>query len=520
MKTITTTFKTNWRSVFWLGPILIIVGLSAGVVSGAWGSVPLGLLIAGIVILGLWLLFLGRRSGTASSSRVGFWRRRSTQAGTNAFVATLAVLVILGLINFLGARYVARVDLSENQAFSLAPQSQQVLRNLKQPVKVWVFDQQPNPRVRALLEQYQRQGAPLFSFEFVDPQAQPGLVQKYKVQNLGEVHLESGQRVRRLEQGPSESNLTPAIEQITSSAQQAKVYFLQGHGERSLQPGQGSFAQALEALKSRRNFGAEPLNLVERREIPQDAAVIVVAGPKQTLFPAEVQRLQDYLRRGGGLLLMLDPQTKPGLENLLKDWGVQLDPRLVVDTSGAGQNVGLGPAVPVVNQYGQHPITQAFQGFSFFPLTQSIQPSQAPGVQVTELLRTGEQSWAEGNPESENLQFDPARDRRGPLVLGVALSRPANQAKPPRESRLVVLGDSDFATDGLVNQQLNGDIFLNAVTWLSNRPNQILSIQPKEPTNRRINLTPETSRLIALIALGVLPLTAFGTATAFWWRRR
>lgn len=520
MKTITTTFKTNWKSIFWLGPILIIVGLSAGLVSGAWGAVPLSLLIAGIVILGLWLLFLGRGSGTASDSSLGFWRRRSTQASTNALVATLAVLAILGLINFLGARYVARVDLTENQAFSLAPQSQQVLRNLKQPVKVWVFDQQPNPRIRALLEQYQRQGEPWFSFEFVDPQVQPGLAQKYKVQSLGEVHLESGQRERRLEQAPSESNLTPAIEQITSSAQQAKVYFLQGHGERSLQPGQGSFSQALEALKTKRNFGAEPLNLVERREIPQDAAVVVIAGPKQTLFPAEVKRLQDYLRRGGGLLLMLDPQTKPGIENLLKDWKVQLDPRLVVDTSGAGQAVGLGPAIPLINQYGQHPITQDFQGFSFYPLAQSIQTSQGPAEQATELLRTGEQSWAEGNPESENLQFDPARDRRGPLTLGVALSRPANQAKPARESRLVVIGDSDFATDGAFNQQLNGNVFLNAVTWLSNRPNQILSIQPKEPTNRRINLTAETGRLIALIAMGALPLAAFGIATAFWWRRR
>lgn len=517
MKSITTTFKTNWKSIFWLGPILVVIGLSAGLVSGTWGSVSLGLLITGVVVLGLWLLFLSR-GGNAAPARPGFWRRRSTQASTNAFVATLAVLVILGLINFLGTRYTTRIDLTENQFFTLAPQSQQVLRNLNQPVKVWVFDQQPNPKSRALLEQYQRQGGARFSFEFVDPQVQPGLAQKYGVQGFGEAYLESGQRVQRLEQGLSEPSLTPAIEQITSNTAQAKVYFLQGHGERSLQPGQGSISETLKALAGK--FAHEPLNLVERQQIPQDAAVIVIAGPKQSFFPTEVQRLQDYLRQGGSVLLMLDPDTKPGLENLLKDWGVRVDNRLVVDASGTGQAVGLGPAVPLVNQYGQHPITQAFgqDSYSFYPLAQSLETSQTPGQQTTELLRTGDQSWAEGNPESQNLQFDPARDRQGPLVLGAALSRPANQGN--RESRLVVIGDSDFVTDGLFNQQLNGDVFLNSVTWLSNRPNQTLSIRPKEPTNRRINLTPETSRLIALIALGALPLAAFSTAGMFWWRRR
>lgn len=518
MKTITTTLKTNWKSFFWLGPVLILIGLSAGLVSGTWG-VPLGLLIPGIVILGLWLLLQGRGSDATPGTIPGFWRRRSTQAGTNAFVATLAVLVILGLINFLGTRYVARIDLTENQVFTLAPQSQQVLGSLNQSVKVWVFDQQPDPRIRALLEQYQRQGQPQFSFEFVDPQVQPGLAQKYGVQGFGEVYLESGQRVQRLEQ-VSEPSLTPAIEQISSNAAQTKVYFLQGHGERSLQPGQGSISEASKALGGR-NFAPEPLNLVERRQIPQDAAAIVIAGPKQSFFPAEVQRLQNYLRQGGSILLMVDPETKPGLENLLKDWGVRLDDRLIVDASGTGQTVGLGPAVPLVNQYGQHPITQDFgqDRYSFYPLAQPLETRQIPSQQTTELLRTGDQSWAEADPAGENLQLDPGRDRQGPLVLAAALSRPANQAAN-RESRLVVMGDSDFATDGLFNQQLNGDVFLNSVTWLSNRSNQTLSIRPKEPTNRRINLTPETSRLIALIALGALPLATFSTAGIFWWRRR
>ncbi len=507
------------------------MGVSAGVVSGIWGPLPWGLLVAGAVIVGLGVILPASRGSIPASkpsSIPKFWQRRSTQTSTNALISILAVLVILGLINFLGARYTYRIDLTENQFFTLAPQSQEVLANLKQPVKVWVFESQPEPATRTLLEQYERKGRSQFSFEFVDPQAQPGLAQKYKVENRGDVFLEAGKRVQPLEQGLSESSLTTAIEQVTST-EQLKVYFLQGHGERSPDANQAAAPESLSQARSalaEKNFVAEPLDLLKRKQIPQDASVVILAAPTQALFPEEVQRLQAYLRQGGSLLLMIEPQTKPGLESLLKDWGVQLDNRLVVDASGEGQLAGLGPAVPLVRQYGEHPITQDFSGgVSFYPTVQAVQAQQGPNRQVTDLLLSGDQSWAESNLENPALQFDPDGDRRGPLTLGVALSR-SNQAQatqsPPRESRLVVIGDVDFATDSLFNQpqQLNGDVFLNSVTWLSNRQDQTLSIRPKEPANRRINLTPERSRLIALIALGFLPLAAFGTAAVFWWQRR
>jgi len=509
--------KTNLNYVLGLGLVLAVIGLSAGVVSGTWGALPLGLLIAGIVLLSLGLLLLGIGGNLKKPQR--FWQQRSTQASTNALISVLAVLTILGLVNFLGTRYTIRIDLSENQFFTLAPQTQQVLRNLQQPVKVLVFDRQPQPPTRTLLEEYQRQGQ-RFSFEFVDPQAQPNLAQKYNVRNPGDTFLEVGDRVQRLEQ-VSEPSLTAALEKATTPP--AKIYLLQGHGERTLEADQsgekGSLDQAINALKER-NFTAQPLNLLQQPQRLENASVVIIAAPAKAFFPAEVRRLQDYLNQGGSMLLLVEPQTNPGLEPLLKDWGVQLDNRLVIDASGQGQQVGLGPAVPLVNQYGEHPITQDFQGTtSFYPTAQSIQTQQKPNEQATKLLLTGDKSWAESNPKSEALEFNPGSDRQGPLTLGVALTRSSTQGQKLRESRMVVIGDVDFAAGNLFEQQLNGDVFLNSVTWLSNRDNQTLSIRPKEQTNRRINLTPQTSRLITLIAFG-LPLAAFGTAAAFWWRRR
>ncbi|MBD2055934.1 Gldg family protein [Oculatella sp. FACHB-28] len=551
----------KWKYIkylFWLGPILIIMGLSAGVVAGSWGPLPLALIMAGVIISGIWLF-------SEPTVLKGFLDRRSTQAGTNALAATLAVLVILGLINFLGVRYSKQVDLTENQLFTLSPQTQEVLQNLEQPVKVWVFAITPNPNDRRLLENYQRQSNQ-FSFEYVDPQARPGLARDFGVQQAGEVYLERGENrtfLQQIAQEPlSERRITNAVGQIASD-RQPKVYFLQGHGERALEPGQGSFSQALGSLGDE-NFVAEPLNLAENPDIPEDTTVLVLAGPQRALLPPEVTALRNYLQRKSGLLLMLDPDTDPGLGALLQDWGISLDDRLIIDPNG--QTAGVNAAVTIVTQYGVHPITEEFgDGISFYPLARPIGVTETPEVEASPLLLTGDRVQAKPIPESGELNFDPNLPPQGSLTLGVALSRPVPDEAPQAEAspspapspspeasasptpspspeasasldadeateaeddetasetRLVVIGNSSFATDGLFEQQLNGDVFLNSVNWLSQQDTQVLSIRPKEATNRRIIMTPRQQITSALTALVILPVLGFGAAILVWLRRR
>ena len=560
--------KKLWKYLFWFGPFLITVGLTVGLVSEQWGLIPLAFIITGIVISGLWIIW--------QSYQTNWWKRRSTQAGTNALVATLAVLAILGLINFLGTRYHLRADLTETQLFTLAPQSRELVNVLPQPVKVWVFDINQNPQDRELLENYQRQSSK-FKYEYIDPQARPGLAEKFSVKDYGEVYLESGDKRQLVQtvnenQRLSEIKLTSRLQQLTNSTT-AKVYLLQGHGERQLSAGKDAISQAVQGLGDK-SFITAPLNLAETSKVPQDAAVVIVAGPKRGLFEGEVKALQEYLNRGGSLLLMIDPNSDPKLDSLLQEWGVRLDNRLAVDVSGESV-VGLGPAAPLVTEYGQHPITKDFaNGNSFYPIARPLEITSVPGVKPTPLLRTKPypNSWAESDLKSEKLEFNADKDLKGPLTLGVALTRkqaakststpqasptpsplpsPTTQSKAsptpspsPKtlqalpspttqgkasptpssqtatESRLVVFGNSSFATDGLFQQQLNGDVFLNSVTWLSQQEKQPLSIRPKEPKNRRITLTTTQANLLILLSLLVLPLIGFAAATFIWWKRR
>jgi ABC-type uncharacterized transport system involved in gliding motility auxiliary subunit len=559
------------RYLFWLAPILIIMGVVAGVVSGVWGSIPLGLIIAGVVIFGLWLIFLGRGD---DSLQPNFWKRRSTQASTNALVSTIAVVVILGLINLLAVRHVVRLDLTEAHLFTLSPESQQVVHELKQDVKVWVFDSQPNPQDRELLENYQRQSQ-RFKFEFVDPEGNPGLAKDFDIKNSGDsrdVYLElpASKRKQFLQNISSqarlsESRITNGILQITSD-KKIKTYFLQGHGEKSQQAGEGSMSIAVKALADK-NFISEPLNLAQVGKVPSDTAVVMVIGPARPLLEAEVKALQDYLNQGGNVLIAIDPTVTAGLDNLLNQWGIKLDDRVAINAPQQ-KVVGAGPAGLIVTQYGTHPITKDFRGgYSFYPLARPIDVSPVSGVQNTPLLLTDPGSWAESNLKEQPLKLD-GGDRPGPLTIGVALSRsatpnpspspspsaspspspsasatptpspsaspspspspsasasPSPSASPSassKESRMVVLGNSSFIADNYFGQQLNGDVFLNSVNWLSQQGQQPLSIRPKDIKNRRITLNTEQASVLAIVALAIVPLLGFMIAGFMWWQRR
>ena len=565
-----------WKLVFWLGPFFLTAGLTIGLISEKWGIIPLLLTIIGLVICTLWVVVQSQKSK--------WWEKRSTQSGTNAFVATLSVLVILGLINFLGMRYHLRLDLTDTQLFTLSPQSRALVSNLPETMKVWLFSKEQNLQDRELLDNYHRQSNK-FKFEYLDPQLKPGIAEKFGVKDYGEVYLEF-QNKRQLVQiineneRLSEIKLTTRLQQITSSTT-AKVYFLQGHGEHPLTASKGAISQAIQGLTDK-NLTTSALNLAEQPQVPDDATVIVVAGPKKELLTGEVIALQNYLNRGGNLLLMIDPNTNPKIDTILKDWGVHLDNRLAIDTSGA--NLQLGPAAILVTEYGQHPITKDFgKNISVYPLTRPLEIDPVPGIESMALLKTKPypSSWAESDQKSEKLEFNEGQDLKGPLTLGVALTRklsnqtiplptatpttlptaiptnsptviptssptatpttlptpnptnsptaiptnsptviPTNSSTTAKESRLVVFGNSNFAVNGLFEQQLNGDVFLNSVSWLSQQDQQLLSIRPKEPKNRRIIISTSQANWLTIAAVFLLPLIGLVTGFVIWWKRR
>jgi ABC-type uncharacterized transport system involved in gliding motility auxiliary subunit len=219
--------------------------------------------------------------------------------------------------------------------------------------------------------------------------------------------------------------------------------------------------------------------------------------------------------------------------------------------------LGYGPATPIITNYGDHPIAKDFNNeYSLYPLARPIGTVKVSGVTAVALLVTDNQMWAESNLQSDEVVFDDKKDVLGPFDLGVALMRnlaekksttpskktqqetksissstsktPQKKQKPLKttltktESRLVAIGNSTFATDSLFEDPrvLNGDIFLNSIQWLASEDEQNLSIRPKEPKNRRINLSPLQSGILGWMSSVVLPLFGLIVAGIIWWRRR
>jgi ABC-type uncharacterized transport system involved in gliding motility auxiliary subunit len=565
--TIASGIKRGLKYLFIPGMALAIAGTVAGLITQVWSPLYVGLIVAGVVLLAVWLIFI-------LTTAQGFWQRRSLQISTNALVATVALITILGLLNFLAVRYSYRADLTENQLLTLSAQSQKLVTDLKQPLKVVVFDKEPSQVDKTLLENYRRYSNN-FSFEFIDPDLQPGKVEQFKVKSPGEVFIEYSDK-KQLVQSLinyqqkdfiSEAQLTNAIEKIQRDRIQT-LYFLQGHGEyplNSSNPSQESgISLAVNNLREK-GYKIEPLNLVRRSAIPEDASVIIIAGAKQKLFEQEVKALKDYCDRGGSLFLAIDPNTDLGLESLLKEWGIQLDERVIIDASGKGNMLGYGPATPIITNYGDHPISRDFNNeYSLYPLARPLGTVKVSGVTAVALLITDNQMWAESDLQSDEVVFNDKKDVLGPFDLGLALTRnlaekrsttPSNKpqqktksissptSKTPQqkqnsakttqtntntnqpkktESRLVAIGNSSFATDSLFEDPrvLNGDIFLNSIQWLASEDEQNLSIRPKQPKNRRINLSPLQSGILGWMSSVIFPLLGLIIAGITWWRRR
>ena len=566
------------KYLFLFGIIIVIVGVTAGYVAGDWTPIPLGLMVTGGVILSI-SFFVGTRK---------FWQRRSTQENLNAFVATIALFVILGLLNFLGIRYEKTIDLTENNLYTLAPQSKKLVSDLQQPLTVWVFNDPPSQETERVLKNYQQQSEQ-FRFQFVDPQQNIAKVEEFGVESYGEVYIEyddKTQFVQPVSEGEpiSEVKLTSTIQNIQRD-RVSFVYILQGHGEPSLEAVQGGLSQAVASLKQQ-GYQVQPFNFAEETNLPNLAnSVLMIASPQRELLPGEIDAIANYLAEGGSLLLLLDPDSNSGLNPILEMWGIQFDDRVIVDASGQGQVLGFNVATALVTRYGDHPITNPFgNGISIYPLSRPVDAIEKEGINATPLAYTNEASWAESDTTQEQLEYNPERDRAGPLVISFALDReeessPQSEGETPdtetsspeaepetatetpegetpdtetsnpeaepetatetpeaetqdteteeisypqpnSDARIVVFGDSDFATNGLFVQQLNGDMFLNTIDWLANRDNDSLALRPKEETNRRINLSPQQAVILSRTAIGIVPLFGLILAIISWLRRR
>jgi len=466
------------------------------------------------------------------------FRGRQARYGTLAGVSILVVLGILVAINYIGAKQNKRWDLTTNKAFSLSDQTRSILSKLDSPLQIQVFAQEPDfPRFQDKLKEYEYISKKI-STEYIDPDKKPTIAKQNNVAQYNTIVFNYKGRSERVTTD-TEQDITNGIIKVVSG-QQRKVYFTQGHGEHdttaSDRDGYSTIAQAL----GRENYGVEKLVIAQQGSVPDDASVVVIAGPKTDFFPPEVDALKKYLDKQGKLLLMLDPPDKvdaPQATNLIAlahDYGIDIGNNVVVDVSGMGRLIGTDASVPVAASYPSHPINKngQFQFMTAFPMARSCTPvaGGVNGRTAQPFVETSPRSWAEtdikGLLTNGQVSLDESKgDKKGPIDIGCAVSVPAAaDAKaapdaPKPEARMAVMGDSDFAANAALGIQGNRDLFMNIVGWLSQQEN-LISIRPKEPDDRRVTLTATQQANINWLSIVIIPGFIFASGVYSWWRRR
>jgi ABC-type uncharacterized transport system involved in gliding motility auxiliary subunit len=434
-------------------------------------------------------------------------RRRRTAYGLNTALAVLLLLAAVALVEALSYSHNRRFDLTEGKRQSLSDQSVKVLRGLAKPVKAVGFSA-PDRGDRAFLEDLLRLYAyhsDRFTFELIDLDRSPATAKRYGVSTPNTVVIESGAREEKILL-PTEEKLTNALLKVTREGKRV-VYFLQGHGEGEVsntdRPG---FSQARDAIQGA-NYGVKELLLLREKDVPENAAVLVVAGPKRDPLPSELTALERYVQRGGKLLVLLDPDQAPALGKFLEKYGIRPGQDVIVDR--LSRVLGGDYLIPVVTQYESHPITREFTLASFFPFARTVDalPGPPQGVTVQVLARTGEGSWAETDRETLKLgqaRFDPGKDRRGPVPVGAvatvevkppakkgdakAAAGPESEPAGPRKARIVAYGTAAFAANNYLNLSGNKDLFLNSISWLAEEED-LISIRPREAKSTPVILT-------------------------------
>jgi ABC-type uncharacterized transport system involved in gliding motility auxiliary subunit len=489
-----------------------------------WGN-----LFVGVVLVGVWafLNFEALRERLSSGES-----RRAGKHGSSALLTAVLTIGILGTLGWLATQYNHRFDWSEAGVHTLTGQTLDVLESLESDVQMTAFfNKLDAPPIRDLLQRYEY-ASERVKLEFADPTERPDLVAAYEIDEedlaRGLVRVAIGdQSVELAEFG--EAQITNALVNLTRSGGK-KVYFLEGHNERIADPdsnvgaGKEGISRAAEALRNE-TYAVETLLLAAAGDVPEDADALILAGPTRPFLDEEHAALQRYLERGGALFVLVDPRARTDITTDLEAWGVRLGDDVIVDQSLALFGRATSPFASSYSE--EHPITRELSEVVLFHMVRSVEILPGAESRLEPIAFTGESSWAERNLEgwekTGRAQFDEG-DLEGPVPVAVAgnpiaVPKPPEEGTEPAEARIVVVGDSDFATNEVLDTFGNRDFFVNSVNWLLGDTEHI-SIRPNTSRASRFALSSEEFMRIQNLSLFVIPETIAILGVLAWWSRR
>lgn len=396
--------------------------------------------------------------------------------------AVLGMSLVVGT-GVASAQARGQVDLTPERRFSLTTQSKAVLSKVKAPIHVIGFTQPGSAQqieMRSLLRRYQLAKRDV-SFEFIDPDAQPGRTKELGASSYGQILLRVGTNQDFVNE-ISEVDVTSAIQRLSRAAGPPVACFTVGHGERDIEDQRAGGYQNFATRLKRLGYERKSLALAAEGGAARLATckVVILAGPRAAFLPEELTMLQDFAKAQGRLVVLADsgvldsaPDVIGQLNDLIRPWGLGLRPSVIRDRSAIIND----PASVLVFKYpSQSPVTVDLKARTIPTLligalpveSVGIGPGKGDGAWLTPLLETSSQSsLADGTT--------------GPFVAGALTDwsrvdqSPGGPGAPPGKggglalsrTRIGVVGSADLASNTFLGRFGNSTFASQLVSWVA-----------------------------------------------------
>lgn len=511
--------KTN-TSIGFSGISLLSLGLAITYIQGQ--NVPASLFL---IVLGSLLTIV--YFALDIKNVFSFLASKGFRYGSNSILMSIIFLAILVFLQVIVSHKKVQFDITSDKKFTLSEQTVKILDNLKQKIQLVAFVDKNNVAAKDLFEQYKALTSNI-SYEVIDPNINPSRAKQYQVRELNTVVVVNGVKEEKINQ-INEEKLTNALIKVTKEGQK-KIYFVQGHGEKLFSDFDKTGVSTLKGELEKQNYSIANLILLQVKEIPSDAAVVIMAGIQKGLMPEEEKMLKAYLEKGGRVLAMVEPDSTAQAKAFFTNYNITVRNDVIVDK--LSRAFGGDFLVPMVPNYNPHEITKSLRAATFYPMASSLDLSKSGTNEITveALANTTENSWGETNKEllKQNRAGLEPEDTRGPLTIA-ALAKikvkhntekdKKEEDKKEKSGYLLAFSDSDFVSNGSLMLSGNSDFALNSINWLA-QEEDLIAIRPKDHKSTPMVLTEVQGRLLFWSNLIFLPLTVIILGTLIVGKRR
>jgi hypothetical protein len=528
--------------------LVVAALIAAAVLFGALGFAGYGERISNSLLFAAWLLTLLTLFALAVRLPLRGRGSQWTAWAANALIVCGALGVAIAA-NVALYRHDVHFDATREGQNSPPRQLTDVVDQLRSPLSLVYFYNASDPNALAVREMIEiaARNHPLLAFRAIDLDKEPGLARDIGVHSYNTAVLQAGDRKVLVENVTDAARIGYAALRVLRQRAET-ICFVTGHGEtfrpmpghyhfshvETLRghdtPGAGDVLVAepaqLDRLQLALNeigFEMRPLVMATASAIPDDCTVVAEIGPRTALAAGEADILADYLKEGGRLLMLIDPQFPVGGDlqsRLLTPLGVSSEPAIVIDPLN---HFRTDPDKVAVPYYPPHPIT-ARLALTVFAQTRPIHIGQSLAAMRASVLAASSQDGylrpsSSGGGITVEAGAQPAEVEHGAQALAVALEGAFPGASPDKRFRLVIAGTSKFATNEYFSYVSNGELSVAIMRWLAEdeaSPN----LAPRTYSVPEIVLTSAQMRDTFIWLEIMLPLGTALLGVAMWWRRR